>query len=192
MLHAAGVNPIFRVSRLCPVRTVQASLFRPLRRLKPLHQICLSGKKLTEQLCQLLHSVCQDFANESERGKFHAGMYRHGGIAGLRRNCHKFPSVIRAVNQFVAQHLAYNAFVVLDNVASPMHRDTMNAPVPNWVIPVGEFSQGGVWQQDPKGSVERQVQGKPTKGIIIDVSKPAPLHAASRFHQTEPWQGTGL
>ena len=86
-----------------------------------------------QQLCQLLHSVCQDFANDSEQGKFHAGMYRHGGIAGLRRNCHKFPSVIRAVNQFVAQHLdvSYNAFVVLDNVASPMHRDTMNAPVPN-------------------------------------------------------------
>ena len=36
------------------------------------------------------------------------------------------------------------------------------------------------------------MQGKPTKGIIIDVSKPAPLHAASHFHQTEPWQGDRL
>ena len=47
MLHAVEVNPIFRVSRLCPATTVQASLFRPLRRLKPLRQICLSRKKLT-------------------------------------------------------------------------------------------------------------------------------------------------
>ena len=145
-------------------------------------------------LCKLLHAVCQDPANESAQGKFHAGMYHHGGIAGLRKNCHKFPSIIRAVNQFVAQQLqvTHNAFVVLDNIASPMHRDTMNASVPNWVIPVGEFSQGGVWQQDPHGSVERLVQGKPTKGVIMDVSTPAPLHAATHFHQTEPWTGDRL
>ena len=147
-----------------------------------------------QQLCQLLHAVCQDSSNESEAGKFFAGMYRHGGVAGLRKNCRLFPCTIRAINQFIAQQLdvTYNALVVLDNVASPMHRDTMNAPAPNWIIPVGEFLEGGVWQQDPNGSVVRHVQGKPSKGIILDVSQPAALHAAECFHQTEPWQGDRL
>ena len=147
-----------------------------------------------QQLCQLLHAVCQDSANESEAGKFFAGVYRHGGVAGLRKNCRLFPCTIRAINQFIAQQLdvTYNAFAVLDNVASPMHRDTMNAPVPNWIIPVGEFSEGGVWQQDPNGSVVRHVQGKPSKGVILDVSQPAALSAAENFHRTEPWQGDRL
>ena len=71
MLHAVGANPIFRVSRqpsASPIASSEAGASEMLEQ----------EENYKQQLCQLLHSVCQASANESEQGKFHAGMYRHG------------------------------------------------------------------------------------------------------------------
>ena len=153
----------------------------------------LLGHDIVERLnlCALLHALPKDDSQASGGGKFSAGVYQRGGVAGICKTCHSHPNAVRAINQFVSQHIDafYNAFVVIDNMASPMHRDVMNEARPNWIVPVGAFSGGGVWQQDEAGQEQRMVQGKLVCGSILDLSKPVCLHASSCFHQTEPWEG---
>ena len=116
-------------------------------------------------------------------GKFSAGVHQHGGVASMRRTCDLYPNTSRALNLFVSQHVdvSYNALVVIDNLASPMHRDVLNEATPHWITPVGAFSGGGVWQQDATGTEQPVVQGKLTNGSILSLSEPACLRASTCF-----------
>ena len=148
----------------------------------------LLGHDIVERLnlCALLHALPKDDSQASGGGKFSAGVYQRGGVAGICKTCHSHPNAVRAINQFVSQHIDafYNAFVVIDNMASPMHRDVMNEARPN--SPGRSlFRRWGL----AAGQEQRMVQGKLVCGSILDLSKPVCLHASSCFHQTEPWEG---
>ncbi|CAE7203434.1 unnamed protein product [Symbiodinium sp. CCMP2592] len=128
------------------------------------------------------------------QGAFYAGMYRKGnGISGLRKSCREFPLSVAAINAFMARAVptaSYNAFAILDNVASPAHRDLQNEPVASHVLALSAFAGGGIWVQCPRGAVCRRVAGVNTPGKVLSLDKgPVQLDAASSLHSTEPWQG---
>ncbi|CAE7836634.1 unnamed protein product [Symbiodinium sp. CCMP2592] len=129
-----------------------------------------------------------------QAGAFYAGMYRKGnGISGLRKSCREFPLSVAAINAFMAHAVptaSYNAFAILDNVASPAHRDLQNEPVASHVLALSAFAGGGIWVQCPRGAVCRRVAGVNTPGKVLSLDKgPVQLDAASSLHSTEPWQG---
>ena len=157
-------------------------------------QLLLQDAVERRNLCALLHALPKEDSQTAGAGKFPAGVYQHGGVASMWRACDSYPNTIRVLNLFVSPHVdvSYNALVVIDNLASPMRRDVLNQATPHWVIPVGAFSGGGVWQQDATGAEQRVAQGKLTNGSILSLSEPACLRASTCFHQTEPWEGDRL
>ena len=97
-----------------------------------------------EDLCKLLHAAVSQLPES--HGKLYSGMRKPGAAAEvLHDTCAHCPSVIRALNQHIAQLLpeaSYNALVVLENLKSPAHKDSLNATVPSWVLPIGNFTAG--------------------------------------------------
>ena len=159
------------------------------------HSLLQHDEICREDLCKLLHAAVSQLPESP--GKLYSGLRKPGATAdSLHYTCTQCPRVIRALNQYIAQLLpeaSYNALVVLDNLKSPAHRDSFNATVPSWILPIGNFTAGFVWQEDPAASVVRTINGMPTTGALLDVaSGPVQLLSAARYHQTEPWQGDRL
>ena len=159
------------------------------------HSLLQHDEICREDLCKLLHAAVSQLPESP--GKLYSGLRKPGATAdSLHYTCTQCPSVIRALNQYIAQLLpeaSYNALVVLDNLKSPAHKDSLNATVPSWILPIGNFTAGFVWQEDPAASVIRTINGMPTAGALLDVaSGPVQLLSAAKYHQTEPWQGDRL
>ena len=125
---------------------------------------------------------------------FTAGMYRHGGVVGLRASRHDLRASIQALTAYVRQCDASHVFTsvaVFFNTASPPHRDTQNENTPNLVLKLSSFSGGGLWIEDSCGSVERLVSGKPTLGKILNFQDgKLYVQAREKWHATEPWEGS--
>ena len=164
-LQTIGVNPTLLAPQLCPVVAVQAQPLHPSCSPKPLLHAWWNRKKLANSSCA---SCCIQFAKTPPMSpKQGSSLLACIGMAAWQVCVGTAVSSLtppQAINQFIAQQLdvAYNAFVVLDNVASPMHRDTMNAPVHN---SVGEFTEGGVWTQDPMGLLYAKCKERRQKAL---------------------------
>ena len=159
------------------------------------HSLLQHDEICREDLCKLLHAAVSQLPESP--GKLYSGLRKPGTTANsLHYTCTQCPSVIRALNQYIAQLLpeaSCNALVGLDNLKSPAHKDSLNATVPSWILPIGNFTAGFVWQEDPAASVIRTINGMPTAGALLDVaSGPVQLLSAAKYHQTEPWQGDRL
>ena len=161
------------------------------------HSLLQHDEICREDLCKLLHAVVSQLPESP--GKLYSGLHKPGATAdSLHYTCTQCPSVIRALNQYIAQLLpeaSYNELVVLDNLNSPAHKDSLTPTVPSWILPIGNFTAGFVWQEDPDpaASVIRTINGTPTAGALLDVaSGPVQLLSVARHHQTEPWQADRL
>ena len=87
----------------------------------------------------------------------------------------------------------YAAFVLTKNVTSRVHRDPRNGAANNMVVRISDFAEGGLWIQDPKGTVFREYQGSWVPGQVHSLqSGPVYLDARSFLHATEPWDGDRL
>ena len=87
----------------------------------------------------------------------------------------------------------YAAFVLTKNVTSEVHRDPRNAAAHNMVVGISDFTDGGVWIQDPQGTIFRDYQGSLIPGRIHSLqSGPVYLDARSFLHATQPWSGDRL
>ena len=139
------------------------------------HSLLQHDEICREDLCKLLHAAVSRLPESP--GKLYSGLRKPGATAdSLHYTCTQCPSVIRALNQYIAQLLpeaSYNALVVLDNLKSPAHKDSLNATVPSWILPIGNFTAGFVWQEDPAASVIRTINGMPTAGALLDVASGA-------------------
>ena len=126
-------------------------------------------------------------------GAFFAGAYAKGGLVGLRKSCHSFPSCVRIFARLLAQTfpgLPFTSLAIFVNVQTKMHKDIYNAPFDNLAIGLSNFTHGEIWCERSSGTVERLVKGVPTKGVLLDVAqRPCVLPAHSCFHATEAWEG---
>ena len=112
---------------------------------------------------------------------FYAGAYRRGGIMGLRKNTHAYPSVcklLRVVRE-TAPEVPFTSVVVLSNVQTPLHKDLRN--------PLSQFAQGGIWCEDKSGADMRRVHNQLLAGRVLTFETGHILLPASKcWHQTEP------
>ena len=91
-----------------------------------------------------------------EATAFVSGAYCKGGLVGLRKNTSSMPHVCRALTRCVDQvqpGFISSAVALFQGVKTPVHKDSRNAPFPNLVTPVGRFSGGAIWIEDPEGCI---------------------------------------
>ena len=123
---------------------------------------------------------------------FFTGLYRRGGVLGLRANVSRFPKVAQVLCAFVRQRrpsAVFTSLAIFCDIPTEPHRDSHNGPSPNLVFKLSDFSGGGVWCEGP-GQDVRPVQGSPVQGRVLDFDNGClELPAKDHWHMTEPWQG---
>ena len=126
-------------------------------------------------------------------GIFLAGASSVGAQATVRGTCFEFPQTVRIFAQALRHSFpdrVFSSLGVFSNIRTSFHKDSLNAPFENLLLPLSEFQGGDIWMEDPKGSVTRAPQGQPTLGLLLPVSRrPVLLPAHRALHCTEPWQG---
>ena len=71
-----------------------------------------------------------------------AGLYHRHKI-GLRKLCLSHPQSVRLLTSFIAfiaPDFCFSSLVLIDGIASPVHKDAANSNLPNVVIPLSSFS----------------------------------------------------
>ena len=123
---------------------------------------------------------------------FFTGLYRRGGVLGLRANVARFPKVAQVLCAFVRQRrpsAVFTSLAIFCDIPTEPHRDSHNGPSPNLVFKLSDFSGGGVWCEGPGHDV-RPVQGSPVQGRVLKFDDGClELPAKDHWHMTEPWQG---
>ena len=133
---------------------------------------CNDPEELAEQLLQgqLIgsHSVLSlwellphEAPHKAASGSsFFTGMFRRGGVLGLRANVSRFPKVTQVLCAFVRQRrpaAVFTSLAIFCDIPTEPHRDSHNGPTPNLVFKLSSFSGGGVWCEGP-GQDVRPVQ----------------------------------
>ncbi|CAE7252001.1 glyQS [Symbiodinium sp. CCMP2592] len=118
---------------------------------------------------------------------FFGGTVHQEGLTAPRSTCFTFPESMRVINAFlhsVDPHHRYAAFVLTKNVTSEVHRDPRNADVPNLIVAISSFSDGGIWVQDDSG----------TQALYTPYLQDGPVYLDARgcLHATQPWVGDRL
>ena len=81
-----------------------------------------------------------------------SGVYRHGGVLGLRNSSKEFPYSTRLIKLYIQKKLGLDAtwstFSLHENLNVKRHRDSHNARDRySHLIPVTDFKEGGLWMQ---------------------------------------------
>lgn len=125
----------------------------------------------------LPHEQCD---RDAEGRSFSAGVYSRVKVS-LRKACNLFPKTVCVVNRFVAALLpeaVYTSFAIFDRVQTREHRDSHNAFLPNYVIPLSTFRGGSVQVSEPGKQIELAVAQGPIQ-----------FCARHHEHRTLPFQG---
>ena len=89
---------------------------------------------------------------------FSAGVFVHGGVVGLQKNCELFPSSVRvftALLRSLRPGIVFSSLAINQNVKTLPHFDRNNLSTePNVVVALRRFRQGGIWIETLGGSVE--------------------------------------
>ena len=149
----------------------------------------------TEQILELFDKLPKEEPNRGSDGggaSFTTGAYSRVK-SGLRTNCTRFPDLTRLLGRLVQQVDAEHVFttiVIMDSVMTVPHRDVMNAPYPNLVIPLSKFEGGSIWVESGDGEVRRQFDGQMHTGVELPVATCAVKFDARRSkHLTCSWTG---
>ena len=81
-----------------------------------------------------------------------SGVYRHGGVLGVRNSTKDYPLATKVVNLFIQEKLGeqacWSTFSMHRNLNVKKHRDSHNArDKVSYLIPVSNFKDGGLWVQ---------------------------------------------
>ena len=127
---------------------------------------------------------------------FVSGAYCKGGLVGLRKNTASMPNVCSALTRYVDQvrpDFVFSAVALFQGVKTPVHKDSRNAPFPNLVTPVGQFSGGAIWVEDPEGCIPGTTPAGIRMGRDLEVDKGTVVfNAFDSFHFTRAWKGNRL
>ena len=136
---------------------------------------------------------------EEEGGRassFVVGAYCKGGLVGLRKHTASFPTVCKVLTSYLEQikpGFTFSAVALFQGVKTPVHKDSRNAPFPNLVAPIGQFTGGSIWIEDPKGCVPENTPAGRRLGVDLSVDKgPVIFNAYDSFHFTRAWKGNRL
>ena len=129
-----------------------------------------------------------------KRGRtFGSGAFAHGGVVGVRSTYEAFPWSAFVINSFIEvmkPEFAYSSFMILDNAGSLPHLDSRNAEgEPNLVVPLSEFSGGGLWVETEGGRVFLDHKNTRVAGEVLEISRGPVLFDSRRLHATQPWKG---
>ncbi|CAE7222038.1 GIP [Symbiodinium sp. CCMP2456] len=134
-----------------------------------------------------------------------SGVYRHGGVLGVRNSPKEFPYSTRLVNQFIrgvlGESATWSTFSLHRNLSVKRHRDSHNARDElSYLIPISDFRQGGLWTQAGVDEVVDDdevvvVDGK--RGSVKPLqseegSKKVISFNPRQWHATMPWTGDRL
>ncbi|CAE7646124.1 unnamed protein product, partial [Symbiodinium sp. KB8] len=81
-----------------------------------------------------------------------SGVYRHGGVLGVRNSTKDYPLATKVVSLFIqeqlGEHACWSTFSVHRNLNVKKHRDSHNArDKASCLIPISDFKDGGLWVQ---------------------------------------------
>ncbi|OLP91197.1 hypothetical protein AK812_SmicGene27151 [Symbiodinium microadriaticum] len=81
-----------------------------------------------------------------------SGVYRHGGVLGVRNSTKDYPLATKVVNWFIqeklGEHACWSTFSMHRNLNVKKHRDSHNArDKASYLIPISDFKDGGLWVQ---------------------------------------------
>ena len=124
---------------------------------------------------------------------FTSGMYRLGGVVGVRTNARKHAELTAAacdLVRFVSPGFVFTSVAISRNTKAGLHVDSNNADRPNLLIPLSDFSGGEVFVEDPDGVEVRECAGQKVRGKAVPVaSGPTCFHAKRHRHFTLSWEG---
>ena len=151
------------------------------------------GGVSTRAVRKLFDLVDKEPVPRGDQGEsFSTGLYRLGGVLGLRTSVHRFPFVTKVFNKFASAKVptfGYTTLSVFANVVTGPHKDVHNAPTDNVIISLGNFVGGGIWVEDQDGS--SPCPGEPLRlGKVLSFRDGIiRLRAKSLLHATMPWKG---
>ena len=136
--------------------------------------------------------ACQDQTGSSpdSGSSFTVGGYSHASFHGLRRYTKKYPwtgALLASIVRSIHPAHRFTTISLINNVQSLMHTDSHNdEDTCNLILPFSTFSEGGLWIENPRGSVRLDTSGP--AGIVHETSVPL-LFEPRRKHATFPWSG---
>ncbi|CAE7894713.1 unnamed protein product, partial [Symbiodinium necroappetens] len=134
-----------------------------------------------------------------------SGVYRHGGVLGVRNSTKDYPLATKVVNLFIQEklgdHACWSTFSMHRNLNVKKHRDSHNArDKASYLIPISDFKDGGLWVQLKTGE-----EAKEEDVVILDGdrglvkgfqseegNKQVVTFDPRRWHATRQWSGDRL
>ena len=127
---------------------------------------------------------------------FSAGVFVHGGVVGLRKNCELFPTAVQVLTgllRSIRPGFVFSSLAVNQNIKTLPHFDRNNlSSEPNLVVALSRFRRGGIWIETLGGSVEVVHRNQVRVGEVLDVSSHPVLVDARRLHCTMGWRGSRI
>ena len=132
-------------------------------------------------------------ASQPTAKSFQAGSFVHGGVRGIRSTTRKFPECTKAICTYVRQlfpTLTFGTVGLFRDVCAIPHRDSNNeAFTDNAIAALSSFEEGGLWMEDPDGTVAMDFQGKAVIGVKVPVDRRGFRFDGRRLHAALPWSG---
>ena len=121
---------------------------------------------------------------------FISGAYIHGPHAGLHSTMRQYPSFTHLLVCIVRTQVPdcfFSTVSIHRNCVARVHRDSHNhACIPNYIIPVSEFTNGQLWIENPQETVIMDS----LPGIALPITLPFVSFDPRLRHATLPWEGT--
>ena len=97
-----------------------------------------------------------------------SGVYRHGGVLGVRNSTKDYPLATKVVNLFIQEKLGeqacWSTFSIHRNLNVKKHRGSHNArDKVSYLIPISDFKDGGLWVQ-----LKADEEAKEEDVVILD------------------------
>ncbi|CAE7512822.1 ubiad1 [Symbiodinium sp. CCMP2592] len=157
-----------------------------------------SNEAWRDCICHLCELLVSDTPSRGGRGtdefSWSCGAFFHANKVGLRSNTSSHPSVSKLLCEYVRRVAPGHPFTSLmlgKNLAGKVHTDRNNEPgLPNAVLKISSFEQGGVWIESPSGSVACPDPGHPELlGNVLDFEGRRIIFDPSGRHCQAPWCG---
>ena len=130
----------------------------------------------------------------SDEMSWSAGSYAHGALVGLRKNVAAFPEVCRLICRYIRQSVPghpFTTFMLGKNLMAGVHVDKNNERgLPNAILKISTFSQGGIWVECDTGPHTCPAPGRADlKGNILDFVNDRIILGPTKRHCQAPWSG---
>ena len=126
-----------------------------------------------------------------------AGLYSHGGWAGVTKRTTRYPHVVRYLNMFMRSQCdaSWTSLALLKNVSTEIHVDSHNRKdTSTTTCTFGDFRGGQLWVASPEVESDACVwkqskDGEWMKGKLIDTYQRPTQFSPHIPHATHEWEG---